>query len=212
MTTPSGAQIAAAAEQYVGYPYAYGGESPAGFDCSGLVDYVLTGLGVQGVPRTSEQQYAWATPESASQLQPGDLVFAQFPGDNASPGHVGIYTGSGEVLSAQDPAAGVGYDTLTDWGSAIVGYGRVPGSQPGTAATLDSVEWWNPISWLQIPGDVTSGVSNTAKDVEEFAAVGVAVLLGIGLIVLGFARATRAPQRAENIAATAAPIAAAAAA
>jgi cell wall-associated NlpC family hydrolase len=128
----SGNQIVSEVEKFVGDSYVYGGTSPSGFDCSGLVQYVLTQLGVSGVPRTSEEQYAWATPVTKANLKPGDLVFAQFPGDNASPGHVGVYVGGGNILSAEDPALGVGYATLTSWGSNIVGYGSVPGSTPGT--------------------------------------------------------------------------------
>jgi cell wall-associated NlpC family hydrolase len=126
-----GAKIAAAAEKLSGDPYLYGGTTPAGFDCAGLVQYVLGELGISA-PRTSEEQYAWATPVSKSSLEPGDLVFAQFPGDNASPGHVGIYVGNGEVLSAQDPSLGVGLASLSSWAGNIVGYGAPPAST-GTA-------------------------------------------------------------------------------
>ena len=80
---------------------------------------------------------------------PVTLVFAQFPGDNASPGHVGIYVGNGQVLCAEDPAAGIGYSTLESWGSNIVGYGRAPGASAGTqSATLDSAEFPKPLSGL----------------------------------------------------------------
>jgi cell wall-associated NlpC family hydrolase len=133
--TGLGAQIAADAKKLLGDPYVYGGTSPSGFDCSGLVQYVLNELGVTA-PRTSEEQYSWATPVSSADLAPGDLVFAQFPGDNASPGHVGIYLGGGEVLSAEDPSLGVGTSTLASWAGNIVGYGAPPssGSSAPTAA------------------------------------------------------------------------------
>jgi hypothetical protein len=135
----SGSQIASEIKKFVGFPYVYGAAGPSTFDCSGLVQYVLTQLGVSGVPRTSEEQYAWAQKISASQLQPGDLVFMQFSGDNASPGHVGVYTGNGQVLSAEDPAQGVGYASLASLQPNIVGYGRVPGAAAGTdTATLTS--------------------------------------------------------------------------
>lgn len=137
--TINGNSISTEVNKFLGDSYVYGGTTPSGFDCSGLVLYVLTTLGVKGVPRTSEEQYAWAQHISRSDLAPGDLVFAQFPGDNASPGHVGIYVGNGKVISAEDPASGVGESTLDSWGSSIVGYGRVPGGSAGTqTATLDS--------------------------------------------------------------------------
>jgi len=137
--TTSGDSIVSAALKFLHAPYVYGGGSHSGFDCSGLVQYVLTHLGVKGVPRTSEEQWAWSQHVSKDQLAPGDLVFAQFPGDNASPGHVGVYVGNGNIISAEDPAHGVGMSTLDSWGSAIVGFGRVPNSAAGTqTATLDS--------------------------------------------------------------------------
>lgn len=129
----TGSQIVAEVKRFAGDPYVYGAAGPGTFDCSGLVQYVLTTLGVKGVPRTSEAQWAWVQKVSKSQLRPGDLVFAQFPGDNASPGHVGVYTGNGQVLSAEDPAAGVAYSSLASWGNAVVGFGRVPGAAAGTA-------------------------------------------------------------------------------
>jgi len=131
----TGKQITAEVEKFLGYPYVYGTEGPSSFDCSGLVQYTLTQLGVKNVPRTSEEQWAWVKKIDKSQLQPGDLVFAQFPGDNESPGHVGIYTGNGQVLSAEDPAQGVGYSTLASWAPNIVGYGQVPGASETAAGT-----------------------------------------------------------------------------
>jgi cell wall-associated NlpC family hydrolase len=148
----SGDAIVTEVKKFAGGPYDYGGTTPAGFDCSGLVQYVLNAVGVKGVPRTSEAQWAWAQKIDKSQLAPGDLVFAQFPGDNASPGHVGVYTGNGQILSAEDPAQGIGYSTLSSWGSAIVGYGRAPDSSAGTqSATLDSSIISNPLTGLTAP-------------------------------------------------------------
>lgn len=168
--TVNGSSIADAVTKFLHYPYVYGGTTPSGFDCSGLVLYVLTKLGVKGVPRTSEEQWAWATHISRSDLAPGDLVFAQFPGDNAPPGHVGIYVGNGKVISAEDPASGVGESTLDSWGSAIVGYGRVPGGTAGAqTATLDSAtqntgsSLLNPLAGLTAP---FTEIASTFKDID----------------------------------------------
>ena len=146
----SGASIVSEVEKFTGDPYVYGATGPKSFDCSGLVQYVLGQLGVTA-PRTSEAQWGWVQKITRSQLEPGDLVFAQFPGDNASPGHVGIYTGNGQVLSAEDPALGVGYASLASWGSNIVGYGRVPGSAAGTSSAASGG-----LLSLFLPADVTS--------------------------------------------------------
>lgn len=77
---------------FQGVPYVYGGTSPSGFDCSGLVQYVFAAFGKQ-LPRTAGAQKAVCTPISESQLQPGDLVFW-------GTGHVGIYIGGGNFVHA----------------------------------------------------------------------------------------------------------------
>lgn len=86
------------ASKYLGVPYVYGGSSPSGFDCSGLVQYVYAQLGVS-LPRTDGAQRAWAqangTQVSAADAQPGDLMWM--------PGHVGIYAGDGMILHAPTP-------------------------------------------------------------------------------------------------------------
>lgn len=143
------ASFMAEVEKFKSSPYVWGGTSPAGFDCSGLVQYSLEQLGISNVPRTSESQWAWVQQIPYSEIQPGDLVFAQFPGDTGgSPGHVGIYIGGGNVYSARDPSAGIGVDSLASWGSAVVGYGRIPGiDATGSSATLDSTGG-GVLSWL----------------------------------------------------------------
>ncbi len=86
-----GQAIRQTALSYLGVPYVWGGTSPAGFDCSGLVQYVFGRNGVS-IPRTSYAQYAASTKIAKSQLAPGDLVFFSASGPGAS--HVGIYIGS----------------------------------------------------------------------------------------------------------------------
>ena len=74
-------------------PYRYGGSSPSGFDCSGLVAYVYGRLGVE-LPHNAAAQYAYGRPVDRSHLRPGDLVF--FHGL----GHVGLYIGRGRIIHA----------------------------------------------------------------------------------------------------------------
>ena len=77
---------------FQGVPYVYGGTSPSGFDCSGLVQYVFAAFGKQ-LPRTAGAQKAVCTPISESQFQPGVLVFW-------CTGNVCIYIGGGNFVHA----------------------------------------------------------------------------------------------------------------
>jgi hypothetical protein len=183
--TVSGNSIVSEVLKFAGDPYVYGASGPSSFDCSGLVQYVLTQLGVSNVPRTSEEQWAWVDKIDASQLAPGDLVFAQFPGDNASPGHVGVYVGNGEVLSAEDPQEGVGYDSLSDWGSSIVGYGRVPNSAAGSTEAVTTSALGGALS---IPGQITGFFSDADGFVNKAMwLVNPSSWLRIGAFLIGVA-------------------------
>ncbi len=111
----------------IGDPYAWGGTTPAGFDCSGLVWWGLTTLGYHGVPRTSEEQWAWVKKIGQADLRAGDLIFENFPGE-ASPGHVLIYAGGGKAIQAASPGTLVAEAAWSPQtaGGTVVGYGRIP--------------------------------------------------------------------------------------
>jgi len=102
---PEAATIAA---RYLGVPYRWGGASPSGFDCSGLVMYVYAQLGIS-LPHYTVAQYRMGVAVSRGQLQPGDLVF--FDGL----GHVGIYIGQNQFIHAPHTGDVVKVSSITGW-------------------------------------------------------------------------------------------------
>jgi peptidoglycan DL-endopeptidase CwlO len=85
----------------VGKAYSYGAAGPSAYDCSGLTMAAWGAAGV-GLPHSSSAQYGSGTHISASQLQPGDLVFYYQPIS-----HVGMYIGNGMIVNAENPSSGV---------------------------------------------------------------------------------------------------------
>ncbi len=123
------------AERQIGAAYRFGGASPDGFDCSGLVRWVHGAAGIT-VPRTAAGQQLEARPVAAGSLRPGDLVFFRIAGRAVD--HVGIYAGDGRFLHAPRRGRTVGYDRLDDpwWASRRAGAGRfwLPGGRLPAAA------------------------------------------------------------------------------
>lgn len=104
------------AKRYVGVPYVWGGTSPSGFDCSGLMQYAYREVGVS-LPRTSRSQFrvgAFIPADRTDLLEPGDLVFFGYGGDPARIHHVGMYAGNGVFLHAPGTGDRVKYSSLTD--------------------------------------------------------------------------------------------------
>lgn len=91
-------KVIATAKSLIGTPYVYGGESPqeGGFDCSGLTQYAYKQAGYT-LNRISSDQAKQGISVSQSNLQPGDLVFFSFNGNNKID-HVGIYIGNGQMI------------------------------------------------------------------------------------------------------------------
>lgn len=96
--TATGQDIVNYAEGFLGVPYVYGGTSPSGFDCSGLVYYCYAHYGYS-VNRTAAGLAYSGTSVSASSLQPGDVILFT-SSDGSYIGHTGIYIGGGQFIHA----------------------------------------------------------------------------------------------------------------
>jgi len=110
VAAPSGSadRAAAHAAKMVGKPYRYGGASPSGFDCSGLVQFSYRQAGV-AVPRSTEEQLRASKPVRGS-MRRGDLLFFDQEGKKKS--HVGLYLGNGKFVHAPSSGKRVRTDTL----------------------------------------------------------------------------------------------------
>ncbi|NCF58251.1 MAG: NlpC/P60 family protein [Gammaproteobacteria bacterium] len=103
-----GERAAAIALQQVGSAYRYGGTSPAGFDCSGLVQYSYRAAG-KTVPRTTGQLWNVAGEVAYDDLQAGDLLFFRFDGKMS---HVGIYVGNEQFVHAPSAGGSVSVESM----------------------------------------------------------------------------------------------------
>jgi cell wall-associated NlpC family hydrolase len=115
-----GERAAAIAVKEVGVPYRWGGASPAGFDCSGLVYWAYGRLGIQ-LPHSSYALYDQGRHVARSRMKPGDLLF--FSGL----GHVGIYVGRGRMVHAPYSGSWVQVVSLrrSSYGARLVGVRRI---------------------------------------------------------------------------------------
>ncbi len=98
------------AMQMVGAPYRYGGSTPDGFDCSGLVQYAYGAAGVP-LPRTAEQQYSATESLTLEQARPGDLLFFR---DGRRISHVALYLGQGRFVHAPNRGRNVSLGSFAD--------------------------------------------------------------------------------------------------
>lgn len=111
------------AKKYIGARYRSGGESPAGFDCSGYVRYVYKNFGVDLV-HTAAGQYSSGTTIKREELRPGDLVFFNTGGRGIN--HSGIYIGNNQFIHASS-SRGIKIDSLYDgyWNPRYRGASRI---------------------------------------------------------------------------------------
>lgn len=118
------AAILTEAEKYLGYPYVWGGSSPAtSFDCSGFVSWVINHSGWNVGRLGAQGLYNICTPTSSP--SPGDLVFFKGTYDTAGVSHCGIYVGDGMMIHCGDPISYANLNT-SYWQSHFYAYGRLP--------------------------------------------------------------------------------------
>jgi peptidoglycan DL-endopeptidase CwlO len=116
------ATAVAAARSALGSPYAWGGNGPGSFDCSGLTVWAWRQAGVV-LPRTSYAQYLAGRPVSRANVRAGDLVFFSTNGPGAS--HVGIAVSGSSFISATTHGVRVQPIGGSYWGSSYVGARRL---------------------------------------------------------------------------------------
>ena len=126
------------ARAQIGTRYVLGGTTPKGFDCSGLVRYVMASLKVE-LPRTAAQQARIGDEVSTdpSRLRPGDLLTFGRRG-RSGVSHIGIYVGQGRYIHASSVAGRVIESDLNRTGSPLIKAWRgvrrvVAGAEPDTA-------------------------------------------------------------------------------
>jgi cell wall-associated NlpC family hydrolase len=118
-------RVVRTASAQLGTPYRPGGQTPSGFDCSGLVVYSYAEAGVRGLPHSAARLDAMSRRVDVEDLEPGDLLFFDLGGRKAR--HVGIYVGGRSFVHA--PSSGgsverVSFDHVY-WGRHIRRAGRL---------------------------------------------------------------------------------------
>lgn len=168
----SGAEIVAQARTWIGVPYLFGGTTRKGVDCSGLVQNVAEEVGIQGCPRTSEQQWIWSEHIHEKDAGAGDLVFFVGSEIDPPPGHVGILVAPGVMIDAPHTGSVVQQASFSNGPgtSRVIGYGRMRGAARSGSS--------NPFTGSG------QGTATTASAGSAFAASAGSIIIMICVIIL----------------------------
>ena len=121
-STATGSKVVSIAKQYLGVPYVYGGSTPSGFDCSGLIYYAFKNAG-QSISRTTAAGY-YNMAKKVTSPQVGDLVFFSNTYKTGI-SHVGIYLGNGQMISASGSSVNIASIQSGYWKAHFTSYGRI---------------------------------------------------------------------------------------
>lgn len=112
----SGSGLAATAESYLGAPYVLGGNTPAGWDCSGFVRWVYKQNGKNITARTARAIWTGGQFKKTSNPKPGDIIIQR------GGAHIAIYMGGGRYIGAQNPSVGTTWRDLSTTYDSFNGY------------------------------------------------------------------------------------------
>jgi cell wall-associated NlpC family hydrolase len=124
-STQAQKKVVQTARTLLGIPYLFGGATPKGFDCSGLINYVFRQAASLALPRTARQLARIGTPVRLNRLSPADLVFFRIGHKRSI--HIGIYIGNGKFIHAPKTGGQVNIQKLSTkyWKNRYRGARRV---------------------------------------------------------------------------------------
>ena len=121
-----GNRVASMAYNFIGSPYVAFGNSPAGFDCSGFVQYIYSGVGIS-VSRSAGTQLFDGVSVNYDSIVPGDILVWGYADGTAT--HSALYVGNGQMIHAANPSMGVIISDVNHWlntsGTQIIGVRRM---------------------------------------------------------------------------------------